>query len=106
MKLTLVETKTIEDRKLERYEIADYEVKVVYRKDGDISISVREKRDDYLPTIYCRDGYGTGIQGFEIQTTSYGALSPEETRKMVDALNQAVEVAEILTKTFVKKEEK
>lgn len=103
MELRLEATKTVDNKQVEIYEIADYEVKVVIYEDGTKYITVREKRGEYLPRIYCRTNDDNGdILGFEIQTTSYGALSAEETAKVIDGLREAVEVVEILTKEFVK----
>ena len=42
------------------------------------------------------------ILGFEVQTTSYGALPVDEVKKVIDGLNDAIEVVDILTKAFVK----
>lgn len=101
LKLTLTNTKTIEDKKIELYEIADYTVKVISRDCGLRWITIREGKKEYLPTIYCRDDMEGNVLGFEIQTTSYGSLPTDEIKKMVEALETAVEVAEILTKEFV-----
>lgn len=103
MKLSLVRTKEVNNKKVEIYEIADYEVKVVIYEDGTKYITVRETRGGYVPTIYCRTNDDNGdILGFEIQTTSYGALSVEEISKLVNDLEEATQVAEILTAEFVK----
>lgn len=104
MELRLEVAKKVEDRKVEISTIGSYSVKVVTYPDGTNYITVRkESREEYLPDIYCRVNDDNGdVLGFEIQTTSYGALLPEEIKKMVEALNEAVEIVEILTKHFVK----
>lgn len=113
MELKLVVEKYVEDkfsiasankRKVEVYEIGSYSVKVVTYPDGSHYITVRkEVGSDYLPDIYCRVNDDNGdVLGFEIQTTSYGALLPEEIKKMIESLNEAVEIVETLEKHFVK----
>ena len=44
------------------------------------------------------------ITDFRIQTTSYGALKVEDTKKFIEAYNEAVEVVEILKAKFVNKD--
>lgn len=103
MKLTLTKTKEVNDKLVEIYEIAGYEVKVVTYEGGYKHINVREKRSDYLPTIYCRDDDDNGkVLDFEIQTTSYGSLPVDEIKKMIAGLEEAVAVVEVLRKEFVK----
>ena len=103
MELNVIERKEIGDKKCETYRIGRYTVKLVRYIDGSIYIAVGKERADYLPEIYGRSNYEGTVLGFEIQTTSYGALSVEETKKMIDGLNEAIEVVEILTKEFVSK---
>lgn len=102
MELKLTETKNVNDKVVELYEIARYTVKVVNHEWGYKSIAVKKGIGDYLPDIYCRDDIEGNVIAFEIQTTSYGSLETEEIKKMVAGLNEAVEVVEILTKEFVK----
>ena len=113
MELKLVVEKYVEDkfsiasankRKVEVYEIGSYSTKVVTYPDHSLYITVRkEVGREYLPDIYCRHNDNDGsVLGFEIQTTSYGAISGEETKKMIAALNEAIEVVETLEKHFVK----
>lgn len=112
MELKLVVEKYVEDkfsiasankRKVEVYEIGSYSVKVVTYPDSSHYITIRkEVGGEYLPDIYCRNNDDGDVLGFEIQTTSYGAISVEETKKMIAALNEAIEVVEILEKHFVK----
>ena len=77
-------------------------MKVVRYWDGTAYIQIRKEREEYLPEIYVIDDGEMHVFGFEIQTTSYGSLSAEETKKMIAGLNEAIEVVEILTKEFVK----
>lgn len=104
MELRLEVAKKVEDRKVEISTIGNYSVKVVTYPDSSHYITVRkEVRSEYLPDIYCRVNDDNGdVLGFEIQTTSYGALLPEEIKKMIESLNEAVEVVETLEKHFVK----
>lgn len=113
MELKLVVEKYVEDkfsiasankRKVEVYEIGSYSVKVVTYPDRSHYITIRkEVGGEYLPDIYCRSNDDNGdVLGFEIQTTSYGAISVEETKKTIVALNEAIEVVETLEKHFVK----
>ncbi len=102
MQLTLVETKEIGNRKRERYEIARYTVRVFTHESGYKSIDVRKGRDDYLPDIYCRTDIEGNALAFEVQTTSYGSLPADEIRKVIEGLEEAAQVAEILTAEFVK----
>lgn len=102
MKLSLVKTAIVDDANLEVYKIADYTVHVSAYKNGRKLIIIRKKNNYYLPAIYCNDDMKGNILGFGIQTTSYGMLSTEETKKMIAALEEAVKVAEVLTKEFAK----
>lgn len=105
MELKLVETKIKEreNRKVDIYTVGNnYTVYVNTYEDGHLCVDIKEKRDEYVPLIYARSELFGELSGFEIQTTSYGSLSAEEIKKMVAALNEAVEVVEILTKEFVK----
>jgi hypothetical protein len=60
----------------------------------------------YLPNIYYDDNYfgsfGSGEKRFEIQTTSYGALTTDEFKKFAEAQNHALEVVEALSDKFLK----
>lgn len=101
MELKLVDTK-INDRQVDIYTVGNYTVYVNTYEGGRQCIDIEEKRDEYIPPIYTRTEIFGEISGFEIQTTSYGSIAVEEIKKMVAALNEAVEVVEILTKEFVK----
>lgn len=103
MELRLEATKTVDNKQMNFYKIGRYTVRQVVYQDGSFYMEVRAEKDDYLPAIYTRDDLQCNVLGFEIQTTSYGALSAEETKRMIAALNEAVEVAEVLTAKFVEK---
>lgn len=102
MELKLTETRKFGDKVLERHEIARYTVRVFTHESGYKSIDVRKDRDDYLPDIYCRDDLEGNAIAFEVQTTSYGSLPADEIRKVIAGLEEAAQVAEILTAEFVK----
>lgn len=103
MKLTLEKTRTTEDRRYDLYVIGKYEVCVTTFESGYRYIDTRVDRIDnrFIPEIYCRDDFEGHILGFEIQTTSYGALSADEIKQVIAGYNEALEVVEILTKEFV-----
>lgn len=104
MKLTFVKSMENENKKYELYTIGEYEVDVTIYDSGYKSIHVRAKDYSarYLPCIYCKDNFEGKVLGFEIQTTSYGALNTDEIKKVIEGYNKALEVVEVLTKEFVK----
>lgn len=104
MKLKLTDTIEKEGRTLEVYEIGRYTVRVATYESGFRNITVRNERDDYLPEIYCRDDIEGRVLGFDVQTTSYGAISPDEIRKVIAGLEEATKVAEFLNMEFVEVE--
>lgn len=56
---------------------------------------------NYLPDIEFWDGtWGDEPGSFKIQTPAYGALSMEETQKLIEGYQEALEVARILTEAF------
>ena len=59
------------------------------------------ERGSYLPEIYYRGGWLHGEPaGFEIQTTTYGALGMGEFKKFLEAQQAALEVVEALNREF------
>lgn len=55
----------------------------------------------YNAQIYYRcDPFGKAAPTFEVQTTSFGALSVEEFRKFLEAQHEALEAVEILNREF------
>lgn len=103
MELKLVEAFEVDGRKVDRYEIGNYKVKALTYSWGRRVEVGSVSRERYLPDIYSRTDDGGKIVGFKVQTTSYGALPVGEVKKVVDGLNEAIEVVEILTKTFTEK---
>lgn len=92
-----------ETYKIGRYEVDHY---VVTYEDGDgyerICVS-GEWKAEYLPDIQYEDGrWGEEKKCFKIQTTAYGALNPEEIKKVIAGYNEAMEVVAILTEKFCK----
>lgn len=96
------ETIKRERETIEIYEIGRYTVTVFTYESGYRSISVRGDGTEYLPEIYSRDDYEGNVLGFDVQTTSYGALCVDEIRKVVAGLEEATQVAKILSAEFVK----
>lgn len=60
--------------------------------------------NDFLPDIYADTDDNEGIiTDFIIQTTSYGALNVEDTKRFIEAYQEAVEVVEVLKDKFINK---
>ncbi len=109
LKFQFVEKKEKNGKVVELYKVGVYCVKVITHEDGSISVGAFENplsHAEYLPEIYCRKDLYGNIEGFEIQTTSYGSIPAEETRSLISCLEEAVIVAEILTEKFVSKNRK
>lgn len=107
MELIMKRNRRGDERTLKAYELGSYEVSVITYDSGWQSISIRPDRQNrYLPEIYPRDDLEGHIFGFDIQTTSYGALPADQIRKVIEGLEEAIKAAEILTKEFVKEEQK
>lgn len=61
--------------------------------------------NDFLPIIFANDENEDGnITDFRIETTSYGTLKVEDTKRFIEAYKEAVEVLEILKAKFVNKD--
>lgn len=61
----------------------------------------RNREYEFLPDIYYFDGeYGEDKKEFKIQTTAYGVLSVEDTKKVIEGYEIALKVVELLTKKF------
>lgn len=71
--------------------------------DSYVAMNILGDREvDYLPRIYAREDLDSGnIVDFEIQTTSYGALSPCEMRKFIGAHRYALEAVNLLSEKFL-----
>lgn len=58
---------------------------------------------DRIPMIYYSDNYfGEHRPTFSIQTTSYGALTPDEITEVIRGYEIAIEAVDVLTKHFCK----
>lgn len=104
MKLELKKSRIGNGRIARVYDLGSYEVSTITFNSGAVLITITPDRTKpYLPEIYEKEDPIDGhITCFKIQTTSYGALLPEEIRKVIDGLEEAMEAAEILTREFVK----
>lgn len=104
MELKLVSTKeTPNGSTVNKYEIGNYTI-WEHRTKYYTTISTRPniESNDFLPDIYANMDDNEGvITDFIIQTTSYGALSIEDTKRFIEAYQEAVEVVKILTDKFV-----
>ena len=56
---------------------------------------------EYLPDIYARYDCNYDTVDFEIQTTAYGTIKPEEIGKVIAGYQEAQELALTLRKMFV-----
>lgn len=89
------------------YDLGGYEVEYYTATKGSdrrerIHVSVKDRRS-YLPEIYYEDDfYGKDKKWFDIQTTSYGAMTPDKIKEVVAGYEQALEAVAILTKEFIK----
>ena len=112
MKLNLTDHLTkIDDKKLaiwDSFEIGSYKVERVYKRLHDDGTELFnygiESNEEFAPRIYYVEPWeedGTK-PCFKIQTTSYGALEPSEIQKVIAGYQEAVEVVEVLTNTFLK----
>lgn len=114
MELKYVDYKSkLEDGKLygstrfginEHYSVEVYNIfkdgEEIYRRVG-VEVSYEDRHENYIPEIYYQDDfYGESKPRFEIQTTAYGAKSPEEIQKVIAGYQEALEVVELLTKHF------
>ena len=105
-----IELKITENREGNRgaeitvYENDYYTVKKVVGVNDyiDVVITAKDKIDNYIHDIYIEENSDTfEITGFEIQTTSYGALKTEEIEKVVEGYNIAIKTVKELEKIFL-----
>ena len=83
------------ERYISRYEDGDVRKRIC------VHLSLKDERDNYIPKIYYEDDFfGTSKPRFEIQTTAYGSMNPEEIKKVIAGYQEAIEAVEILTKNF------
>lgn len=89
------------------YEMGGYIVTHYLTKYSDCDVIERfeifaKDRTSYLPKIYYSDGhFGKKEKSFEIQTTAYGALNPEEIKKVIAGYQEAIEAVETLKQEFI-----
>ena len=92
-----------EGKTLKGYELGSYQVSVITYDDGWHNVWIKtDNSNRYLPEIYPIDDMDGNVHGFRIQTTSYGALQPDQIRKVIEGMEEAIKAVEILTKEFVK----
>ena len=107
MELKLLKTiKATDGTIVNNYLIGDYVISEhIHENFSCIYTNPNMEANDFLPCIFADDENEDGnITDFEIQTTSYGTLKVEDTKKFIEAYNEAVEVAEILKAKFVNKD--
>ena len=104
--------KVVDGKKYERDEFTlgkHYRVvrNITRYQDGDVlkrfrvETSYEDRYENYFPEIYYEDDiFGEYKPQFKIQTTSYGAMNPEEIKKVIAGYQEAMEAVEILTKNF------
>lgn len=107
MELKLLKTiKAYNGSILNNYLIGDYVISErIYDSFTYIYTTPNMNANDFLPCIFADDENEDGIiTDFRIETTSYGTLKVEDTKKFIEAYNEAVEVVEILKDKFVNKD--
>lgn len=89
------------------YQAGKYEVDVTDReyKDGNtwrnIGIS-KDYNERFLPEIFFSNSIiSKGEEKFNIQTTSYGSLEPDEIKQVIEGYEYALEAVRILTEKFI-----
>ena len=111
LKLELVKEKKQKSGKIEAiyrlFRISEYTVefsKYIYEDGEEETIIVRKDYNaEFLPEIYSNIGaFGSRKKEIKIQTSSYGALSPEDIQKVIKGYETALEVVAILTEVFIK----
>lgn len=67
----------------------------------------KDRSIDYLPTVYAHFNLLNGeLKGFDVQTTSYGALELDEIEVFLKRMKEGVAVARALTAEFCKEVER
>lgn len=108
MELKLLRTKEAADGSImNTYVIGDYNISEhIYESFTVIYTTPNIDANDFLPCIFADDENEDGIiTDFRIQTTSYGALDIENTKRFIEAYQEAVKVVEILKKKFIDNKE-
>ena len=107
MELKLLKTiETDNGSIINTYVIGDYNISEhIHKSFTCIYTTPNIDANDFLPVIFADDENEDGIiTDFRIQTTSYGTLKVEDTKRFIEAYNEAVEVVEILKAKFVNKD--
>lgn len=111
MELKMVERKMVEHKDgidtATRFELGRYEVilDVTQWNDGKVTSDMEitsDWREKYLPTIYYEKKFTEPKGHFEIQTTSYGSMVPEDIDKVIAGLQEAQEAVKVLNKDIWK----
>lgn len=112
MKLNLIDHLTkIDDSKIaiyDTFEIGCYKVDRGYKRYHENGAEVTGydiySDKEYAPNIYYTESWTKDdlTPEFRIQTSSYGAMKPSEIQKIIAGYQEAVEVVEVLTNTFLK----
>lgn len=103
MKLELIKKMNATGATAQLYQIGSYQVSVMNYESGFRNITVNQDwNEKFIPAIYYNDGmFGSDEKSFTIQTTSYGALTPDEIKQVIEGYEQAIEVVAVLTKEFI-----
>mgnify|MGYP006920937527 CR=1 FL=1 len=88
------------------YEIGNYTIwERITKYYTSISIHPNLKANDFLPVIFADDENNDGVvTDFKIETTAYGSLKIEDSKRFIEAYQEAVEVVEILKNKFISKD--
>ena len=104
--LKLVKTIENENGKFTMYETGCYMIEEqllgINRDFRRICVRANKTASKYAPEIYFDDCTFGGAEKFRIQTTSYGSLEINDFKEFIKAQEEAMEVVEILTNTFLK----
>lgn len=104
--LTAHTVKYTKDGILQRdeYKIGNYTVARTSISDEYVIINVtRNYKMRYLPDIiYFDEPFGNEHAEFKVQTTAYGAVTPNEVPQIIEGFEEAMEVAKVLNKRFGK----
>lgn len=105
IELKIIKNKvTDKGNKITVYENDYYTIKKIVDVNNyiDVVINIKNKIDNYIHDIYTEENSDTfEIIGFEIQTTSYGALKTEAIEKIVKGYNIAIKTVKELEKIFL-----
>lgn len=103
--LSLMKENIINGRRVRIFESDYYTVKVI-KTQYSVNVSIFPK-NEFTPQIYTKYNYDTGnIIEFEIGTTSYGGVTKEDIKKIIEGYEVAlltVEQLEELLKNYIEK---